>query len=233
MREGPNLIKLARKEQCMALLSQLRTGFKLDGCVYRVFPSGEVQYLHPKDGVYPEKVNKGRTGANNVMRSIGKNPEPATVCALAGSLRALCRAVASPGSQTRRALLTDQVQRQAWPLRGVSAPAAALRHLLWPAALPPWNWHTGVCDKRSARIAAHGSAARARLSAPALASVAAARCHVIGGKTLEAALSPALPASPCDCSATRSVFHVTEGAACGCAQPSGLRRLREATGPHN
>ena len=63
----------------MALLTQLRTGFKLDGRVYRVYPSGEVQYLHPKDGVYPEKVNKGRVGANNVMRSIGKNPEPASV----------------------------------------------------------------------------------------------------------------------------------------------------------
>ena len=69
MREGPNLLKLARKEQCMALLMQLRTGFKLDGRVYRVYPSGEVQYLHPKDGVYPEKVNKGRVGAINVMRA--------------------------------------------------------------------------------------------------------------------------------------------------------------------
>jgi len=79
MREGPNLLKLARKEQCLALLSQLRTKFKLDGRVYRVFPSGEVQYLHPKDGVYPEKVNKGRTGVNNRLFSIGKNPEPAAV----------------------------------------------------------------------------------------------------------------------------------------------------------
>jgi hypothetical protein len=76
MREGPNLLKLARKEQCMALLSQLRTKFKLDGRVYRVFPSGEVQYLHPKDGVYPEKLNKGRVGVNNNMRSIGKNVNP-------------------------------------------------------------------------------------------------------------------------------------------------------------
>ena len=77
MREGPNLLKLARKEQCMALLAQLRTKFKLDGRVYRVFPSGEVQYLHPKDGVYPEKVNKGRVGVNNNPRSIGKNVNPA------------------------------------------------------------------------------------------------------------------------------------------------------------
>ena len=72
----------------MALLTQLRTGFKLDGRVYRVYPSGEVQYLHPKDGVYPEKVNKGRVGANNVMRSIGKNPEPAQVRARGVSMRA-------------------------------------------------------------------------------------------------------------------------------------------------
>ena len=50
---------------------QLRTGFKLDGRIYRVYPSGEVQYLHPKDGVYPEKVNKGRTAANTNLRSIG------------------------------------------------------------------------------------------------------------------------------------------------------------------
>ena len=40
--------------------------------IYRVFPSGEVQYLHPKDGVYPEKVNQGRSPVNTNMRSIGK-----------------------------------------------------------------------------------------------------------------------------------------------------------------
>jgi len=76
MRKGPNLLKLARKEQCLALLNNFRAKMKLDGCIYRVFPSGEVQYLHPKDGVYPEKVNKGRVGANQNMRSIGKNPNP-------------------------------------------------------------------------------------------------------------------------------------------------------------
>lgn len=79
MRKGPNLLKLARKEQCLALLTQLRNKFKLNGRFYRVFPSGEVQYLHPKDGVYPEKVNKSRTGVNNNMRSIGKNVDPATI----------------------------------------------------------------------------------------------------------------------------------------------------------
>eukprot|EP01023_Acetabularia_acetabulum_P021524 TRINITY_DN212_c0_g1_i6.p1 TRINITY_DN212_c0_g1~~TRINITY_DN212_c0_g1_i6.p1 ORF type:complete len:209 (-),score=37.13 TRINITY_DN212_c0_g1_i6:460-1029(-) len=79
MRSGPNLLKLARKEQCLALLTQLRTKFKLDGCFYRVFPNGEVQYLHPKDGVYPEKVNAGREGVNVNMRTIGENKQPINV----------------------------------------------------------------------------------------------------------------------------------------------------------
>ena len=79
MRKGPNLLKLAHKEQCLALLNSMRAKNKINGCVYRVFPSGEVQYLHPKDGVYPEKVNKGRTGVNNNMRSIGKNVNAASI----------------------------------------------------------------------------------------------------------------------------------------------------------
>ena len=79
MRSGPNLLKLARKEQCLALLSQLRTKFKTDGQFYRVFPDGEVQYLHPKDGVYPEKVNQGRQAVGANDRSIGKNPNPISV----------------------------------------------------------------------------------------------------------------------------------------------------------
>eukprot|EP00986_Skeletonema_menzelii_P019781 scaffold29115_cov1319-Skeletonema_menzelii.AAC.19 len=65
MRNGENLLYLARKEQCLALSTQLRT-FKInDYKIYRIFPSGEVQYLHPKDGVFPEKVNPGRTSVNS------------------------------------------------------------------------------------------------------------------------------------------------------------------------
>jgi len=79
MRKGPNLLKLARKEQCLALTTQLRNKFKTDACFYRVFPSGEVQYLHPKDGVYPEKVNAGRVGENQNLRTIGSNPNPVSV----------------------------------------------------------------------------------------------------------------------------------------------------------
>merc|ERR1712096_205653 len=79
MRQGPNLLKLARKEQCLALTTQLRSKFKTNARFYRVFPNGEVQYLHPADGVYPEKVNKGRKGANQNMRRIGQNIQPANV----------------------------------------------------------------------------------------------------------------------------------------------------------
>ena len=59
MRTGQNLLYLARKEQCLALGTQLRT-FKInDYKIYRIFPSGEVQYLHPKDGVFLKNQMKG------------------------------------------------------------------------------------------------------------------------------------------------------------------------------
>lgn len=79
MRLNENLLYLARKEQCLALGTQLRT-FKINNYkIYRIFPSGEIQYLHPKDGVFPEKVNEGRIGVNNKNFSIGKNPNPIKV----------------------------------------------------------------------------------------------------------------------------------------------------------
>jgi photosystem I subunit II len=77
MNEGENLLHLARKEQCLALGSQLKTKFKItDYKVYRIFPNGETEYLHPADGVFPEKVNPGREVVNHVPRRIGENPEP-------------------------------------------------------------------------------------------------------------------------------------------------------------
>ncbi|MQL83313.1 hypothetical protein Taro_015806 [Colocasia esculenta] len=79
MRQGPNLLKLARKEQCLALGTRLRSKYKIKYQFYRVFPNGEVQYLHPKDGVYPEKVNPGRQGVGVNLRSIGKNVSPIEV----------------------------------------------------------------------------------------------------------------------------------------------------------
>ncbi|CAI9118505.1 OLC1v1020085C1 [Oldenlandia corymbosa var. corymbosa] len=79
MRQGPNLLKLARKEQCLALGTRLRSKYKIKYQFYRVFPNGEVQYLHPKDGVYPEKVNPGREPVGFNSRRIGKNVSPIEV----------------------------------------------------------------------------------------------------------------------------------------------------------
>ena len=80
MRQNENLLYLARKEQCLALSTQLKNSFKItDFKIYRIFPSGEVQYLHPKDGVFPEKVNAGRVGVGNVSHSIGKNLNPSQI----------------------------------------------------------------------------------------------------------------------------------------------------------
>jgi photosystem I subunit 2 len=82
MHEGENLLYLARKEQCLALGTQLRTKFKPkieNYKIYRVYPSGEVQYLHPADGVFPEKVNQGREFNGKKDRNIGSNPEPVTL----------------------------------------------------------------------------------------------------------------------------------------------------------
>jgi photosystem I subunit II len=80
MRQGDNLLYLARKEHCLALGGQLRTKFKVTNYkIYRIFPNGEIQYLHPADGVFPEKVNAGRVAVNSVPRNIGSNPEPAKI----------------------------------------------------------------------------------------------------------------------------------------------------------
>ena len=82
MNEGDNLMYLARKEQCLALGTQLRSKFKpkIDNYkIYRVFPNGETEYLHPKDGVFPEKDNEGRQSVNSVAHNIGSNVDPVKV----------------------------------------------------------------------------------------------------------------------------------------------------------
>jgi photosystem I subunit II len=81
MRQGDNLLYLARKEYAIALGGQqLRAKFKITNYkIYRVFPNGEIQYLHPNDGVFPEKVNPGRVAVNSVPRNIGANTEAAKI----------------------------------------------------------------------------------------------------------------------------------------------------------
>ncbi|MEM8612871.1 MAG: photosystem I reaction center subunit II PsaD [Cyanobacteria bacterium P01_H01_bin.105] len=82
MNAGENMLYLARKEQCLALSRQLKTKFKpriTDYKIYRVLPTGETTYLHPADGVVPEKVNEGRGYSGKKDRNIGANPNPATI----------------------------------------------------------------------------------------------------------------------------------------------------------
>jgi len=79
MRLGDNLVYFARKEQCLALGSQLRT-FKITNYkIYRIFPSGEIHFLHPKDGFFPEKVNPTRVPVNSVTFSLPIKEKETTV----------------------------------------------------------------------------------------------------------------------------------------------------------
>ena len=80
MNAGENILYFARKEQCLALGTQLRTKFKPrieDYKIYRIYPGGDTEFLHPKDGVFPEKVNEGRPMVGHNARRIGENPNPA------------------------------------------------------------------------------------------------------------------------------------------------------------
>ena len=82
MNAGENLMYFARKEQCLALGTQLRTQFKPrieDYKIYRIYPGGDMEFLHPKDGVFPEKVNEGRSMVGHTPRRIGQNTNPANI----------------------------------------------------------------------------------------------------------------------------------------------------------
>ena len=79
MHEGENLLYIARKEYGIALGGQLRK-FKITNYkIYRILPSGETTFIHPADGVFPEKVNAGREKVRFNARSIGENPNPSQV----------------------------------------------------------------------------------------------------------------------------------------------------------
>ncbi|NJL79333.1 MAG: Photosystem I reaction center subunit II [Richelia sp. RM2_1_2] len=77
MLEGENMLEIARKEYGIALGAQFRKIKITDYKIYRIYPSGEIQYLHPADGVFPEKVNAGREKVRFVARKIGDNPSAA------------------------------------------------------------------------------------------------------------------------------------------------------------
>ena len=73
MRGGDNVMYFARTAQCLALGTQLRTFKITDYRIFRIFATGEVQFLHPKDGVFPEKSNEGRISVGKQEFSIGKS----------------------------------------------------------------------------------------------------------------------------------------------------------------
>lgn len=70
MSAGQNMVFLARKEHCLALGTRLRSKMKINYRIFRRFPNGEVEFLHPNDGVYPEKVNFHRVGVNSASGNI-------------------------------------------------------------------------------------------------------------------------------------------------------------------
>jgi len=76
---GGNLIYFARKEQCLALGTQLRTLKINDYRIFRIYPNGDIDFIHPNDGVFPEKVKEGRVQVGSRDFSIGKNPNPSTI----------------------------------------------------------------------------------------------------------------------------------------------------------
>merc|ERR1712039_52928 len=79
MNKGENLCYFRKKEQCISVGKQLKK-MKIDNYkIYRVAKDGTVTFLHPADGVFPEKVNKGRVQVNGRPFSIGLNCEPADV----------------------------------------------------------------------------------------------------------------------------------------------------------
>ena len=78
MKQGPNLVYFARKEQCLALGKQLGTLSKSKIIVFLGYYQVEIQFIHPKDGVFPEKVNEGRVAVGKREFSI-ENPNPASI----------------------------------------------------------------------------------------------------------------------------------------------------------
>jgi len=79
MNKGENLCYFRKKEQCIALGKQLRK-MKIDNYkIYRLAKDGTVTFMHPADGVFPDKVNKGRVQVNGRPWSIGNNPNPANL----------------------------------------------------------------------------------------------------------------------------------------------------------
>jgi photosystem I subunit II len=76
MNKGENLCYFRKKEQCIALGKDLRK-FKIeDYKIYRLEKDGTVKFMHPADGVFPEKVKPGRVQVNGRPFTVAQNPCP-------------------------------------------------------------------------------------------------------------------------------------------------------------
>mmetsp|Transcript_65010 Transcript_65010/g.167327 ORF Transcript_65010/g.167327 Transcript_65010/m.167327 type:complete len:294 (-) Transcript_65010:24-905(-) len=76
MNKGENLCYFRKKEQCIALGKQLRKSKIENYKIYRLAKDGTVTFMHPADGVFPEKVNKGRVQVNGRPFTVCQNPQP-------------------------------------------------------------------------------------------------------------------------------------------------------------
>merc|ERR1712207_21684 len=77
--KGENLCYFRKKEQCIAVGKALRK-MKIENYkIYRIAKDGTVTFMHPADGVFPEKVNKGRVQVNGRPFNIGSNPQQAAL----------------------------------------------------------------------------------------------------------------------------------------------------------
>jgi len=77
MNKGENLCYFRKKEQALSVGKQLRK-MKIDNYkIFRLAKDGTVTFLHPADGVFPEKVNKGRVQVNGRPFTVYQNPQPA------------------------------------------------------------------------------------------------------------------------------------------------------------
>merc|ERR1711879_829470 len=73
--QGRELVLLQEEGACICLGKQLRK-LKIENYkIYRLRADGTVVFMHPADGVFPEKVNKGRVQVNGRPFTTCMNPE--------------------------------------------------------------------------------------------------------------------------------------------------------------
>jgi len=73
MNKGENLAYFRKKEQAICVGKALRK-MKIENYkIFRIAKDGTVKFMHPADGVFPDKVNKGRVCTNFRPMSCGSN----------------------------------------------------------------------------------------------------------------------------------------------------------------